>query len=153
VLDGMLSIHSSQALEHRSASSTRGSSSSLKIVALLLLGGWLLHSGDHLRRGIEVLTPEVFWAGSVSGAIALAVIALVLAGHRLGPALAVTVGFGLAIGVSVVHLLPHWSALSDSLPDGRVDVFTWAAVLCEIAAALAFGVSGVLAMRRRPSQA
>ncbi len=149
----MVSIHSSQALEHGNPPSALASSPTLRNIALLLLAGWLLHTGDHLRRSIHILTPEVFWAGTVTGLITLVAIALVLVGHRLGPPVAVAVGFGMSIGVSVVHLLPQWSALSDSLPDGHVDAFTWVAVLCEIAAALAFGFVGLLALRRHPSRA
>jgi len=149
----MLSIQGSHGLKRWNTRNELAPSKPLRHVALLLLAGFLLHNGDHLRRGIGVLTPEVFWAGAVTGLVTLAAIVLVLVGHRLGPTVAVPVGFGMAIGVSVVHLLPHWSALSDSLPDGSVDAFTWLAVLCEIAGALAFGWAGLLAMRRRPSTA
>jgi hypothetical protein len=50
--------------------------------------------------------------------------------------------------VSAAHLLPHWSSLSDSLPDGNVDGFTWVAVLIEIVGALALGIAGVNALRQ-----
>jgi len=59
------------------------------------------------------------------------------------------VGFTAAIGVSASHLLPHWSALSDSLAEGNVDAWTWVAVLIEIVGALAFGAAGAYALRRQ----
>jgi hypothetical protein len=110
--------------------------------------GFLLHTADHLRRGLEVLTPEVLWAGSISGVMAVAAIALALVGHPLAPLIAVAHGFSQALGVSAVHLLPRWSAFSDSLPDGGVDTLSWAAVLIEIAAAFAFGAACAYVLRR-----
>src|SRR5262245_32628984 len=120
----------------------------LRHAAILFLIGFLIHNGDHLRRGVDVLTPEVLWAGSVSGVLALAAIALALMGHRLAPLVAVAVGLPMALGVAAVHLLPRWSAFSDSLADGRVDALSWIAVLAEIAGALAFGAVGAWALRR-----
>ena len=143
----MASIHRGPALQPRTAPNQLVATRTLRNGALLLLAAFLLHNGDHLRRGIGVLTPEVFWAGTVTGLMTLAAIVLVLRGHRLGPPVAVAVGCGMVLGVSVVHLLPRWSVLSDSLPDGGVDAFTWMAVLCEIAGGLAFGCAGLQAMR------
>lgn len=143
------STHSSQAPESRTAPHESVSTLTLRRGALLFLAGFLLHNADHLRRGIGVLTPEVFWAGAVSGLITLSALVLVLKQNRWSPSVAVAVGFSMALGVSIVHLLPRWSALSDSLPDGSVDAFTWIAVLCEIAGALAFGCAGLQAMRHR----
>jgi hypothetical protein len=124
----------------------------LRYAALAFLAGFLAHNADHFRRGLSVLTPEVLWAGSVSGILTLAAIALTLRGHRHAPLVAVTVGFGMAIGVSIVHLLPRWSVLSDSLPDGNVDPVTWLAVACEIAGALAFGWAGARNLRSPSDQ-
>jgi hypothetical protein len=50
--------------------------------------------------------------------------------------------------VAAVHLLPSWGVFSDSLPDGHVDGYTWAAVLLEIGGALVFGLAGVVVARR-----
>jgi len=124
----------------------------LRYAALVFLAGFVLHNADHFRRGLEVLTPAVFWAGTLSGIISLAAIALTLRGHRLAPWIAVAIGFGMAFGVSMVHLLPRWSALSDSLPDGHVDPVTWVAVLCEIAGALIFGWVGLRHLPRAERQ-
>ena len=123
----------------------------LRVAALVFLAGFLLHNGDHLRRGTDVLTWAVLWAGTVSGIVSLAAIALALTGHRWAPQLAAAVGISMALGVSAVHLTPHWSVLSDSLPDGHVDAFTWVAVLAEVVGALVFGMVGLL--EAAPAQA
>jgi hypothetical protein len=121
----------------------------LTYAALLYLVGFVLHTGDHLRRGVDVLTPEVFWAGIASSVIAVAAIALALVGHRMAPLVAVAVGFPAALGVAAVHLAPDWGVFSDSLPDGNVDALTWVAVLVEIGGALALGAAGAYLVRSR----
>jgi hypothetical protein len=120
----------------------------LRYAALAYAVGFLLHTADHFRRGLEVLTPEVLWAGSVSGVVAVAAIGLALVGHGLAPLIAVAHGLSQGLGVAAVHLLPRWGTFSDSLPDGGADALSWAAVLLEIAAALAFGAAGVYVLRR-----
>jgi hypothetical protein len=120
----------------------------LRFVAIFYAIGFLVHTADHFRRGLDVLTPEVLWAGSVSSAVAVAAIVLALLGHRLAPPVAVAAGFSQALGVAAVHLLPRWSALNDSLAAGGADGLSWAAVLIEIAGALAFGAAGAYALRR-----
>lgn len=127
--------------------SGRRSARLLRYAALVYAAGFLLHNGDHVRRGFDVLTPEVFAAGTVTGVVAMAAITLALVGHRVAPLVAVVHGFSQALGVAAVHLLPHWSAFSDSLPDGHVDALSWAAVLAEIAGALALGAAGAYALR------
>jgi hypothetical protein len=119
----------------------------LRYAALLFAAGFLAHNADHFRRGVDVLTPQVLWAGSVAAVLSVAAIALALAAHRLAPVVAVAVGFPLALGVSAVHLAPPWSAFSDSLPSGGVDALSWAAVLFEIGGALVLGAAGVYALR------
>jgi hypothetical protein len=44
-------------------------------------------------------------------------------------------------------LLPRWSALSDSLPDGHLGAVTWVAVFAEIIGALVLAVAGLAALR------
>ena len=133
----------------RGATTARRGDQVLRCAALLYLVGFLLHTGDHLRRGVDVLTPEVFWAGVASSILVVVAITLALVGHRLAPLIAVAAGFPVALGVAAVHLAPQWSAFSDSLPDGHVDAWTWAAVLVEIAGALAFAAAGAYVLRQR----
>jgi hypothetical protein len=85
----------------------------------------------------------------VTGVLALVVIGLVLSGNPFGPMLAAIDGFIEAAGVSATHLLPRWSALSDSFPTGHVDGWSWFAVLFEISSALIFGVIGFSVWRRQ----
>jgi hypothetical protein len=52
----------------------------LRYAALVYAAGLLAHTADHLRRGLDVLTPEVLWAGNVSGIVAIVAIALAPSG-------------------------------------------------------------------------
>lgn len=61
----------------------------------------------------------------------------------------VAVAFPTALVVAASHLLPQWSALSDAFPGSGVDALSWAAVLSEIAGALAFGAAGAYVLRSR----
>src|SRR6267143_3205599 len=79
----------------------------LRYATLLYGCGLIVHTGDHLHRGIDVLTPEVFWAGNISTVLGAAVIALVLIGHPTAPLAAALLGFTVAPGVAAAHLLPH----------------------------------------------
>ena len=60
----------------------------------------------------------------------------------LGPLVAAGAGLYIAVGVSATHLLPTWGPMSDSLPNGDVDPFTWIAVLFEIVGAIVLGIVG-----------
>lgn len=117
--------------------------------ALFFLFGFAVHNADHARRGLHVVTDEVIWAGTMVSMVAAVTVTLLVTRHRLGALVAAGAGFYIAFGVSASHLLPQWSALSDPLPGGDVDTFTWIAVLLEVAGALALGVAGLLALRAR----
>ena len=115
----------------------------LRYACIFYAIGLVVHGADHLRRGIDVLTPEVIWAGTLTNVIGLIVITLVFSGHRLAPLAAAGVGFSFAAGLAAVHLLPEWSAFSDALPGGEeVEATSWAAVLIEFAGLLALGAAG-----------
>ena len=122
----------------------------LRYATLLYAFGLIVHTADHLHRGIDVLTWEVLWAGNVSTILGVVVIVLVLAGHRLAPLLAAVTGISIAVGVSAVHLLPHWSAFSDAFPGASgtgVTPVSWTVVLVEIVGALAMGIAGASLLR------
>jgi hypothetical protein len=72
---------------------------------------------------------------------------LVLMRHHRAPLAATIVGFAVAAGIVAAHLLPHWSAFSDSFPDGDPSALSWAAVLSEFLGGLIFGSAGFYAMR------
>ncbi len=116
----------------------------LRYACILYAIGLVAHGADHLRRGMDVLTPEVAWAGTLTTVMGLILIALVFSGHRLAPVAAAAFGFSNAAGVAAVHLLPHWSAFSDAFPGGElgVEATSWAAVIIEIAGLLALGAAG-----------
>lgn len=120
----------------------------LKTAGLVFLAVWAVHTADHARRGIHESSEAVVWIGTFGGLLSAVVLTLVFTRHRLAPIAAASAGFALATGFIAVHLLPHWSVLSDSLPDGDVDAFTWVAVLCEIAGALLLGVAALRIVRR-----
>ena len=123
----------------------------LRCCALLYALGLALHIADHVRRGLDVLTPEVRWAGNLSTALGIAVVVLVIVGNRYGPLLAALTGIPVAVGVAATHLLPHWSAFSDAFPGAHgtgVTALSWTVVLVEIVGALAMGVSGIVGVRR-----
>ncbi len=120
----------------------------LRYAAIFFAAGLAVHTADHLRRGVGVLTPEVLWGGTVLTVAGVVAIVAVLARHRLAPKIAVAVGFYTAISVAASHLLPHWSSLSDTFPGGRVDALSWAAVSVEIAGAIALGAAAAAALRR-----
>lgn len=118
----------------------------LRSAAIVFAVGLALHTADHVRRGVGVLTPEVLWGGTVLTLVGVVAIAAVLARHRLAPKVAVVVGFYTAVAVATTHLLPHWSSLSDAFPGSGVGWLSWAAVSVEIAGARPCSA------RRRPSR-
>jgi hypothetical protein len=122
----------------------------LRYAALFYATGLALHTADHLRRGVDAVTPQVLWLGNISTLLGVTTVVLVLLGHRLGPPFAAFTGLQVAIGVAAVHLLPEWSAFSDAFPGARgtgVTALSWTVVLIEIAGAFAMGVIGLSIVR------
>jgi hypothetical protein len=122
----------------------------LKYCALFYALGLALHTADHLRRGLDAVTPQVLWVGNVSTVVGMTVAALVIVGYRHGPMLAAITGMPVALGVASVHLLPKWSALSDAFVGAHntgVTALSWTVVLIEIAGAAAMGIAGLLIVR------
>lgn len=123
----------------------------LRAATALYAFGFVVHFVDHVRRGLDVVSREVFWAGNLSFAVTVVTVALVLMRHRLAPIVAATVAFPVAIGVAAVHLLPHWSVFSDAFPGGAprgITALSWIAVLLEIAGAIAVGFAGIMTVRQ-----
>ena len=121
----------------------------LRWAAVVFAGGLVIHNLDHARRGLSEISEHVVWGGTIVAMVAAVVLTLIFARHRLAPFVAAAAGFGITVGVSATHLLPHWSAFSDSLPDGSVDGITWAAVLVELAGAAWLGLAGISVLRRQ----
>jgi hypothetical protein len=123
----------------------------LQKAGVVFLVALLVHGADHLRRGFDVITGQVFWAGNVQLLLAVIAVTLVFRRHPLGPKAAVAIGLPSAIGFVAAHLLPHWSALSDSFTGSKVAPhvtgFSWFAALFEIAADLFFAYAGLQAIK------
>jgi hypothetical protein len=121
----------------------------LRIAGALFAAGFLVHNADHVRRGADAITNEVNTGGLVVAMASAVILTLVFTRHALAPFAAAAGGLAIAVGVSATHLLPDWGVLSDSLPSGAVDGFTWVAVLAEVAAAIVLGVTGLRIVRRQ----
>jgi hypothetical protein len=93
---------------------------------------FLIHNADHARRGIAASPEPVVWIGTAAAMLTSAIVMIVVVRHAMAPLFCAASGAAIAIGVAFSHLLPKWGPLSDPLPGGRVDAFTWIAVLGEI---------------------
>jgi|SRR5271156_605500 len=122
----------------------------LKYAAAIFAIGLALHTADHLRRGIDAVTPQVQTLGLFGTIVSVAAIAIALAGLRWAAPLAIAVGLSQAVGVAAVHLLPNLGPYSDAFPGSSVGPVSWAAVFAEIAGALIFAAAGAYVLRRSP---
>jgi hypothetical protein len=110
----------------------------------------LIHNSDHVRRGTESVSKDVFWVGTSAIALEVALVVLATQRHRLAALAAAAGGFSLAAGYVVVHFLPARGWLSDSFtsaPD--VSPLSWFAASLEVVAAITLGVVGLAALRER----
>jgi hypothetical protein len=119
---------------------------------IALLAAMSLHAADHIRQGVGELAPEVFWGGVALFVVAIATLPLTLRDSPRAPVAATFVGFWVAFGVIASHVLPHWSAFSDSYPQIGVDGWSWAAAMIEVAVAFVFGLLGMRALLQRPRE-
>ncbi len=126
----------------------RQADAGLRWAAWSFLGAAVLHNGDHFRRGVNTVSTQLFWVGSLGMVISAVTIYLVLSGHRTAPLAAVSAGFPLALGFTAAHWLPRWSALSDTFVHGGVATISMVASLLEIAGALWLGFAGLASLRR-----
>ena len=118
----------------------------LKGASALFVGTWVVHTADHIRRGTDLTSDGVIWAGTVAAVLAAIAVTLVFTEHPLAPFAAVVVFGALAFGVAATHLLPSWGYFSEPLlVDSQTDRWAAAAALPEIVASawlawLAFGI-------------
>jgi len=138
-----------------SVGAARRTADPLRVAGVVFAVALLVHGADHFRRGMDVITPEVFWLGNLQIALSIVTLVLVFRGHRWAPVFAIVTGFASAIGFSAAHLLPHWSAFSDAFTGAHhaphVTAFSWFAACFEIVAGLALGIAGLRARRARAS--
>lgn len=126
---------------------TERSTRAFRYAALAYAAGLAIHTLDHLRRGTDAITPEVFWLGIVGSIVAVAAIVAILAGHRRAPELAVFAGFSQAVGVILVHFGPPMGAFSDPLLGAGLGAGSTIAALLEVAGALAAGLVAARILR------
>ena len=122
----------------------------LSYAAAFYAVAWAIHTGDHVRRGVGVLTVEVSTLGSIVAIAQLLVVAAVFLRWRWAALAAALIGLPDAVGIAAVHLLPHWSAFSDAFPGAQrtgVTAFSWFAAVLEVVGALLFGMAGIYALR------
>jgi hypothetical protein len=109
-----------------------------------------IHTGDHVRRGLGVVSSEVATLGTIAAVLQLLVVAAVFLRWRWAAIAAAAIGFPDTVGIAAAHLLAHWSAFSDAFPGASgtgVTGFSWFAAILEVVAALVFGMAGVHAWR------
>jgi hypothetical protein len=133
------SISSTSKLRPQSAQVMR----QLRLALTMYLAGFVIHTGDHARRGIAVVPEGVVWIGTAGSMLVAIIATVVLTNHSTAPWIAGFGGLAHGVGVALSHLLPKWGPLSDPLPGGNVDLATWIAVLGEIAGALLLGLIGL----------
>jgi hypothetical protein len=102
----------------------------------------LIHNADHLRRGGDSVSADVFWLGSAAIMLEVAVVVLVFRRHPAGPLVSTAAGFQLALGYLAVHFTPERGWFSDSFVSGEGSTLSWAAASLETIAALVLGVVG-----------
>jgi H+/gluconate symporter-like permease len=123
--------------------------SPLAIANLVFVATILFHGADHIRQGTGRLTTEVSLGGAVLAVMAFSTLSFTLTRHPRAPLVAAVVGLWTAVAVSAAHILPHWSAFSDSYTTQvNADGLSWVAMLSEVLAALVFGVLGLRELRR-----
>lgn len=134
------------------AAEVRAAAERLRGPGIVFAVALALHAADHLRRSFSTLTPEVLWAGNLQTVGAAATLVLIFRRHRWAPLAAIAIGFPSAVGFVAAHLLPHWSAFSDSFigarPEAHVNAFSWLAAVGEILADLWLGWAGLQVVRR-----
>lgn len=125
----------------------------LRAAGLLYFFGWGFHNIDHMRRGFDVLTRHVFWGGIATGIMSAIALFLIATRHEKAPQVAVVTGFFLAVAFTAAHLLPYWSAFSDSFPSGtNVSWMSWTAAITEVTCATILGIAGLRELRSQPER-
>lgn len=133
-----------------------GENAMLRLTAMAYGIAIVAHLGDHLRRGLDTSPGIVLALGTLAGIFQAVAIAAALGRHSHAPRLAVAVGLPNALGVVAVHLMPHWSAVSDAFPGAapgaNVTALSWVTAVAEVMTGLAFAWAGWAVLRRQVSR-
>ena len=130
------------------ATATERGAPALTLAATVFAAAVVLHNLDHLRRGGDAASAEVFWIGSAAIVLEVAIVFLVHLRHRVAPLAATAIGFSLAVGYVVVHFTPERSFFSDSFVSGGAEAVSILAASLETLGALVLGVTGLAIVRR-----
>lgn len=120
----------------------------LNAATMAYAAAFVLHNADHARRGVDASPQPVVWAGTVVAMLTAVIVTLVFTGHPSAPRAAAAGGAAITAGVSFAHLAPVTSVVTDPLTAQGVSVFSWIAVLAEIATALMLAIAGWRAMQQ-----
>lgn len=118
----------------------------LRTPALVFIATWVLHTSDHIRRGLENTSDGVTWAGTVAAILSAVALTLIFTRHRSAATVSAVVFPSLAFGVTATHVAPDWGYFSEPLVfDSQTDVWAAVAAFPEILAAawlgaVAFGI-------------
>lgn len=145
-------------MKHQRATTAKGSwtddprsATLLTWAAWFFLVAWAVHTGDHMRRGLDSVSTEVSALGTTAGVLQIVAIVFVLTRQRAAPLMAVAVGIPAAIGIAAVHLLPDWGSFSDAFPgagETGVTGFSWFAAILEVTGAAVFAAAGAYSLMR-----
>lgn len=108
----------------------------------------VLHDLDHVRQGRELpVVLNVIGALGTLGALGLFLWSALRDDKNLARA-AEVFGFTTVLGLVVIHVLPHWSAVSDPYAEAGVDALSWLSLAAFIAGGMGLAV---VAHRYEPS--
>lgn len=120
----------------------RSSDRSLRVATLVYLAAFVLHNADHARRGVDATPEPVVWAGTAVAMLTAVLATLVFTSHGLSSRFAAFAGAAIAIGVSITHLTPTSTVLTDPLTLSGISPMSWIAVLGEITTAAVLATVG-----------
>ena len=131
----------------------------LVLSAWAYLIGMSVHATDHLYRGITGDDRTASWPGTLQVALSVVAVALpvttllfIRTGHRWAPLVGAIVGFGSAVVFFSLHVLPSWSAITDSFigagAGAQVTEYSWITAGIGIGGSNLLGLAGALALRR-----
>jgi hypothetical protein len=122
----------------------------LVAAATLFAVAVLVHNSDHVRRGIDSVSRQVFWVGTAGIVLEVGVVVLATQRHRLAPLAAVAAGWSLAPAYLLVHFLPaHWWLGDSFTVASHVSPLSWCAASLEVLAAALLGLAGWVVLQDR----